>query len=118
MKNWSEYTFWQKVKIVSLILIIILFVIFAAQNWAKVKLEFISWQFNVNLFSALFFSFLLGLLISLILSRVKIKSLKNVIHLRNEEIKSLKFELANKKDIKGISNKVDKLIDGSNPRND
>lgn len=110
MKGWSEYTFWQKTKIIILFLLIIIFIVFAAQNWDKVTLEFISWKFKVNLFSALFFSFVLGLFISFILSRVKIKSLKQVIHQRNEEIKNLKSGVANKQDIKGISEKVDKLI--------
>lgn len=112
MKSWSEYTFWQKTKIIFLLLLIIIFTVFATQNWDKVTLEFISWKVSVHLFVALLFSFILGFLISLILSRVKIKSLKKVIHQRNEEIKNLKSGLANKEDIKVISEKVDKLIGG------
>ena len=112
MKSWSEYSFWQKTKIIFLILLMITFTVFAAQNWDKVTLEFISWKFSVHLFVALLFSFILGLLISLIFSRVKIKSLKKVIHQRNEEIKNLNSGVANKEDIKGINEKVDKLIGG------
>ena len=90
MKKWSDYSFWQKTKIIFTIVLIILFSVFAAQNWNKVTLEFMGWEFTVHLFSALFLSFIIGLLISLILSRVKIRSLKKVIHERNEEIKNLK----------------------------
>lgn len=75
-------------------------------------MEFIGWIFDINLFSALLFSFVLGLLVSLIILQVKIKALKNVIHLRNDEIKRLKFDLADKEDIKGITKKVDQIIEG------
>jgi len=113
-KKWSEYTVGEKIKIIVIIVMIILFIVFAGQNWEKVKFEFMIWQLNFSLFVALLFSFLLGILVSFILSRVKTKPLKKVIHLRNEEIKSLKFELANKQDIKGINSKVDQLIDKKN----
>lgn len=90
MKNESKYSTWQKIEIIVILTVSIIFLIFSAQNWDKVDLSFMAWVFQVNLFIALFVSFILGVLITMIFYRIRIKSLNDIVNKKMIEVLKLK----------------------------
>lgn len=94
MKNKTKYSIWQKIKIILILIVSILFLIFIAQNWDKVEITFLAWRIQISLFIVLFVSFFIGMLITILYFR-HIKALKKVIHKRNDEINDLKKKETN-----------------------
>lgn len=69
--NWAYLPLSTKTKYISIVLVAILFTIFITQNLETVELDVFFWTFNVSFIFALIICFLIGVLITYILMKIK-----------------------------------------------
>ncbi|MBI5207706.1 MAG: LapA family protein [Candidatus Firestonebacteria bacterium] len=85
-------------KFILIMLLILLFVAFAGQNWEIVHIKFFIYSFEISLAFLIICSILIGFIMGIIISTIKqlelskkIKNLNKRIEKQNEELKALRY---------------------------